>query len=300
MDTNKLTQMIRIAKMHYELNYTQLEIARKEGISKATVSRILKSAMDMGIIEVRIKDSVLNDTELEKELVAAYPIKRAVIVPDLVGNDQILLQDVCAAVVNDLPRYIKNDSILGVFYGHTLTVLARQLPRLKRSGVSVIQLAGGFSRAMYESNALSILSSFSECVSGTAYQIPAPAMVEKPFIVEALKQDSQIARVLDMAEICDTAIFSVGNLERPSILYEMGLITHEEYQNMIQRGVIGDCCSHFLNRDGNIFDQDMDARVVGASLSTIKKIPNKRSSAPPSSADWQTASILMRQRRGKY
>lgn len=275
MDTNKLTQMIRIAKMHYELNYTQLEIARKEGISKATVSRILKSAMDMGIIEVRIKDSVLNDTELEKELVAAYPIKRAVIVPDLVGNDQILLQDVCAALVNDLPRYIKNDSILGVFYGHTLTVLARQLPRLKRSGVSVIQLAGGFSRAMYESNALSILSSFSECVSGTAYQIPAPAMVEKPFIVEALKQDSQIARVLDMAEICDTAIFSVGNLERPSILYEMGLITHEEYQNMIQRGVIGDCCSHFLNRDGNIFDQDMDARVVGASLSTIKKIPNK-------------------------
>ena len=275
MDTNKLTQMIRIAKMHYELNYTQLEIARKEGISKATVSRILKSAMDMGIIEVRIKDSVLNDTELEKELVAAYPIKRAVIVPDLVGNDQILLQDVCAALVNDLPRYIKNDSILGVFYGHTLTVLARQLPRLKRSGVSVIQLAGGFSRAMYESNALSILSSFSECVSGTAYQIPAPAMVEKPFIVEALKQDSQIARVLDMAEICDTAIFSVGNLERPSILYEMGLITHEEYQNMIQRGVIGDFCSHFLNRDGNIFDQDMDARVVGASLSTIKKIPNK-------------------------
>ena len=275
MDTNKLTQMIRIAKMHYELNYTQLEIARKEGISKATVSRILKSAMDMGIIEVRIKDSVLNDTELEKELVAAYPIKRAVIVPDLVGNDQILLQDVCAALVNDLPRYIKNDSILGVFYGHTLTVLARQLPRLKRSGVSVIQLAGGFSRAMYESNALSILSSFSECVSGTAYQIPAPAMVEKPFIVEALKQDSQIARVLDMAEICDTAIFSVGNLERPSILYEMGLITHEEYQNMIQRGVIGDCCSHFLNRDGNIFEQDMDARVVGASLSTIKKIPNK-------------------------
>lgn len=42
VDTNKITQMIRIAKMHYELNRTQLEIAKKEGISKATVSRILK------------------------------------------------------------------------------------------------------------------------------------------------------------------------------------------------------------------------------------------------------------------
>lgn len=29
MDTNKITQMIRIAKMHYELNRTQLEIAKK-------------------------------------------------------------------------------------------------------------------------------------------------------------------------------------------------------------------------------------------------------------------------------
>ena len=139
----------------------------------------------------------------------------------------------------------------------------------------MIQLAGGFSRAVYESNSLSILRSFADCFGGTAYQIPAPAMVEKPFIVEALKQDSQIAKVCDMAEICETAIFSVGNLERPSILYEMGLITSIEYQDMIHRGAIGDCCSHFLNKNGDVFDETMDARVVGPSLETIKKIPNK-------------------------
>ena len=30
MDTNKITQMIRIAKMHYELNRTQLEVAKRD------------------------------------------------------------------------------------------------------------------------------------------------------------------------------------------------------------------------------------------------------------------------------
>ena len=55
MDTNKITQMIRIAKMHYELNRTQLEIAKKEGISKATVSRILKSAMDRVLSRFALK-----------------------------------------------------------------------------------------------------------------------------------------------------------------------------------------------------------------------------------------------------
>lgn len=275
MDQKKANQIIRIAKMHYELNYSQLEIAAKEGISKSSVSRILKTAMDMGIIEVRIKDSILSNSSLENELIARFPIRRAVIVPDMVGNKQILLQDVCAALAEDLPRYLKNDSVLGVAWGYTLAVLAKQLPKIKRSGISVIQLTGGFSRAVYESGALDILKNFTECVGGTGYQIPVPAMVDKPFIVEALKQDSQIKKVLEMAEVCETAVFSVGNLERPSVLYEMGLIDQDDYQEFHQRGAIGDCCSHFLNKKGEIFDADIDARVVGASLETIKKIPNK-------------------------
>ena len=274
-DSNKLTQIIRIAKMHYELHYSQLEIAAKEGISKSTVSRILKSAMDEGIIEVRIKDAILSNSALEKDLIARFPITRAVLVPDLLGNHQILLQDVCAALAEDLPRYIKNDSVVGIAWGHTLAVLAKQLKRIKRTGVSVIQFSGGFSRAIYESGALDIIKNFVECVGGTGYQIPAPAMVDQAFIADALKQDSQIRHVLDLAERCQTAVFSVGNLERPSVLYEMGVISEVDYLDFRRRGAVGDCCSHFLNENGQLFDVELDKRVVGTSLDTIKKIPNK-------------------------
>ena len=230
MDAAKMNQAIRIAKLYYELHYNQLEIAAREGISKSSVSRILKNAMDMGIIEVRIKDSVLVNGDLENELIARFPIKRAIIVPDLVGNSQILMQDVCAALAEDLPRYIKNDSVIGVTWGHALAVLAQQLPKIKRSGVSVIQLTGGFSRAIFESGAL---------------------------------------------DVCQTAIYSVGNLERPSIVYEMGLIDENDYKDFSRRGAVGDCCSHFIKQNGELFDKKIDARVVGASLETIKKIPNK-------------------------
>ena len=71
--------------------------------------------------------------------------------------------------------------MIGVFYGHTLTALTRQLPKIKRKGVSVIQLAGGFSRAVYKSNSLSILQVLPIALV-ELYQIPAPAMVEKPFM----------------------------------------------------------------------------------------------------------------------
>ena len=69
-----------------------------------------------------------NDTALEKDLIDAYPIKRAVIVPDLVENEQILLQDVCAALIDDLPRYVKNDSVIGVFYAVSYTHLKIHVP----------------------------------------------------------------------------------------------------------------------------------------------------------------------------
>ena len=185
------------------------------------------------------------------------------------------MQDVCAALAEDLPRYIKNDSVIGVTWGHALAVLAQQLPKMKRKGVSVIQLTGGFSRAIFESGALDVLKRFVDSVGGIGYQIPAPAMVAEPSIVDALKKDPQIQEILEMAEICQTAIYSVGNLERPSIVYEMGLIDENDYKDFSRRGAVGDCCSHFINKNGELFDKKIDARVVGASLETIKKIPNK-------------------------
>ncbi len=67
------------------------------------------------------------------------------------------------------------------------SVLVKHLPRIKRKGISVIQLTGGFPKAIYESGALDILKSFVDCVDGSGYQIPAPAMVDQPFIAAALR-----------------------------------------------------------------------------------------------------------------
>ena len=52
-------------------------------------------------------------------------------------------------------------------------------------------------------------------------------------------------------------------------------IDENDYKDFSRRGAVGDCCSHFIKQNGELFDKKIDARVVGASLETIKKIPNK-------------------------
>lgn len=273
--TKKINQILRISKMYYELNMGQVAIAKAEGISKSTVSRLLQNGRDMGLIEIKIKEPVLAFSDLENQLLDHYPLKSVTIVPDLVGNKQILLHDVCSALAEDLPDYIEDNSVIGVAWGRTLELLSTLLSSINREGVSVIQFSGGYSRAVHESGALKILSSFAESVGGNAYMIPAPAVVDAPFIADAIKQDSQIKHILTMAENCKTAIFSVGNLARPSVIYEMGLLSDEQYRDMEAEGCVGDCCSHFLNADGDIFDPDFDRRVVGVSIETLKAVPNK-------------------------
>jgi len=53
------------------------------------------------------------------------------------------------------------------------------------------------------------------------------------------------------------------------------VITQESYGVIKEKGGIGDCCSHFLNSEGEILDPEMDKRVIAAPLSVIRKIPNK-------------------------
>lgn len=60
MDLKKINQILRISKMYYEMDMGQVEIAKKEGISKSSVSRLLKSGKDLGLIEVRIKEPVIS------------------------------------------------------------------------------------------------------------------------------------------------------------------------------------------------------------------------------------------------
>ena len=102
MEQSKVNQILRVAKMYYELKMSQQDIGAKENISKSTVSRLLKNAMDLGFVEVRIRQPHYALADLEAEFTNRFGIRKVVIAADVVENREVLVQDVCSAMAADL------------------------------------------------------------------------------------------------------------------------------------------------------------------------------------------------------
>lgn len=274
MDQHKINQILRIAKMHYELKMSQVEIAEKENLSKSKVSRLLKAAMDMGFIKVSIIEPLHSFSDLEAELLSRFRIKKAIIVPDMVGSPQVVLRDVCAALADDLPRMVEDDGVIGVAWGRTLSTFTASLPEIKRRGVSVFQFNGGFSRALWDTDNQEIVRRLAESLGARGYLFPAPAIVDSSDIADTIKNDSSIARIAGLAGRCQTAIYSAGAISHDSVLYQMGYFTPETYA-AVEEKAAADICSHFIDDQGNIADPELDSRVMAVPLEVIRAIPNK-------------------------
>ena len=58
----KVERLVEVARMYYEQDRTQGEIAAHYGISRPMVSKLLKEARDTGIVTIRIQAPQIRET----------------------------------------------------------------------------------------------------------------------------------------------------------------------------------------------------------------------------------------------
>lgn len=63
------------AELYYIHNMTMDAIASRLGVSRATVSRLLKSARESGMVQIRLDDSFRTRSELERRIGERYKVR---------------------------------------------------------------------------------------------------------------------------------------------------------------------------------------------------------------------------------
>lgn len=270
-DNELLTE---IAVAYYQDEITQEEIAKKFGISRIKVGRLLKRAKEEGIVEITVRYHPVFSTRLEQQMLERFPISRALIALDHQDEDEQRRQ-VAALVSGYLAMSLKDDTVLAVGQGRNVAAIADHVGSVAQRNCKFICGIGGTHRPGDAINADHISRRLAKKFGGSSETLYAPAYVENRALKEAFMQNGTIKETLDRARKADVALVGIGDMNENSYMVKLGWFTpHEIIDASLNQGVIGDIAGYdFFNAQGMHVDTVMNDRVIGLSIDELRKIP---------------------------
>lgn len=268
MEDRDLKKMIQVAKLYYENDIKQDQIAFELGISRPQVSRLIAKAKQLGYIQIQVIDPFDKIRIKEIEVAKKYNLKEVRIAN--LNEDETVKQSLGKTAGKFLKEILKPNDIIGVSWGTTLYEMVRYFQDPEVPGVTVVQLKGSATNNAKDFYTFGIVSRLAEILKGKMYYLPIPVMVESKEVKEALLRDPNISNVLELGRKANIAIFSIGYPSKDSIIAQSGYLTADQLEAMREDGAVGDICSRFFKLDGTIYDQSIDDRTTSIPLEAFK------------------------------
>jgi DNA-binding transcriptional regulator LsrR (DeoR family) len=267
-----LDRILHIARLHYEDRLTQGEIAAQLSLSVATVSRHLRQAKVLGLIEIRVASSAYRDFAVEADLVRRLGLVSACVVRSA-GSAAATERVLAAAAARKLDELVSPHTVIGVSNGRTLAAVVSEVRRARSPDVDVVTLIGGIGRAESASQTGEICRTLAERLGGRAWILPVPAVVESPAVAAALREAGAAAEVFALVGRVSVAAFGIGAMVPGSSTFQHGLFGDRHLAAMAERGAVGSICARFYDGDGAMLRSAMDACTLSVDLERLAAVP---------------------------
>jgi len=269
-DYKKIELLVKVAKLYYESDFSQDMIAKKLGLSRPYISKLLKESKDQGIVHIQVIDPLSTETPLEQRLRERFSLERVRIVPMSEGPASLPRLGLEAA--RFLDTIIQDSDIIGLSWGATIHACSQALlQRSDLNNITSVQLCGGISNLNKSVYATEIANNFAATLGSTSYSLPLPAVMDSKQMKDIVQKDHNVAKVLQYGYDSNIALFTTGVFGQKSALVQAGYISHEEMKTLTERGAVGDICSHLIDIYGNLCDPELDQRTIAIPLDEIKK-----------------------------
>lgn len=265
--------LVKVAKLYYFEELTQAEIARKLGVSRPIISKMLQKARSEGIVEIKVHDEAFATVDLERHIESLYGLDEVVVVQTRGMSKEMLLPafgKACAAYLGKVFRDVRR---IGVGWGMTLYHIVNEFPVEHGRDVTVIPLVGGMGNQRVELHSNHIAYELAKKLGGKSESLYAPAIVESAELKEQLVALPHIHSVLEQGNQVEVALIGLGTPFRSSTMREIGYLNDEDIQTLRKSGAVGDINSRFIDAEGNAVDIPLNDQVIGTDLEHMKKIP---------------------------
>ncbi|MEU4574562.1 sugar-binding transcriptional regulator [Nonomuraea sp. ATR24] len=260
--------MYAAASQYYLQDATQADIAKRLGVSRATVSRLLTEARKQGIVEIRVhRPATLAEGPLAGEVADALRLRRVYLVPRVSGPalGPWLAPGLARALAG---AELKSGDVVLVSSGSTVYECAREsLGRYP--GVTIAPAVGGQQdpQPWFQTNETTRL--LAERVGGVPSYLYAPAL-PGPELFYSLRHEPSVRRVMDQWAHAKCAIVGVGS--PPLMRQVVPAFVPRDAPSL--REAVGDVCSRFYDRDGEPVGYPGSERLVAAGLEELRRIPH--------------------------
>lgn len=265
-------QLIKIAKMYYFEELTQAKIAKKLGVSRPVISKMLQRAREEGIVEIRIHDEGFDVTELEQAISQYFQLDDVVVALTENMSKELKQTALGRTAATYLSNIIKDAKTIGVSWGKSLYTMVQEYPVEQREGIKVIPLVGGIGTKAVELHANQIAYEWAKKMNGESESLYAPAVAETLSLREDLLRSPHIASVLEQGKKVDLAIVGIGNPYQESTIEEIGYLGKSDIQKLKEAQVVGDIGSKYILQDGRVANHVLNQKAIGIELDDLKKV----------------------------
>ncbi|MFC5281617.1 sugar-binding transcriptional regulator [Arcanobacterium canis] len=266
--------LLQVARMYYDLELTQVEIAQKIGYSRPSVSRLLDRARKIGVVRVQISHPFELLFNLESELKKFLPLK-VIRVTDPSSGDS--LDAIGRAAAELLVSVVDDGEVIAMGNGRSLAAVARHVPFVPKPRCTVVQLLGSLpgGRPEFGRDSSTICNMVAGQLGATSVRMPVPLFVDNPALLQPLLREERVASTLALASRAHVAVVGVADVEtEPSdsnVLSQQ--LSRESLQVLRNRGGVGHVLDQIYNEKGEVIHTSLTERTIALPLAQLREVP---------------------------
>jgi DNA-binding transcriptional regulator LsrR (DeoR family) len=266
--------LISIAKLYYQGNLSQVEIADMMGLSRPKVSRMLKEARQRKIVQFSIATPSSHYRELERKIADAFSMRNVIVVPTE-PSLETTKKLAGKAGAEYLASIVKDGDTIGLTWGSSTGHLIRHIPQLRLNDVHVYQLSAAVSEQIVSLDGQELTKRLATALQAEYHVLNSPFIVNSALLKKLLMDEPRIKNHFEKFKEMDIALVGLGSSDPSlSVTYMSDYITLEESNELVRLGCAADICGYRLLENGEPADIPLNERIISIGLDTLRKIPN--------------------------
>ena len=249
----RIERMVTIARMYYEQDMTQNEIAKALGISRPLVSILLSEAKACGIVTFQIHDVANSRQLMINQLEQKFPGIRFQIVPDessADATDNLLAKTAFQLCFHQLTN-VKN---IGIGWGSMLSRMTNVIDESaigqNPSDKNLFPLVGGIRTSYRGYHTNEIVRMIGEKTGMDVHYLYFPAFFDETADLEYIKRMEEFQFIDQLWSNMDVALISISNY--PS--YPDVGVKYRFGNDLMKKNAVGRLLAYYYDVQGNLID----------------------------------------------